>query len=55
MATDPVCGMQFQQEMAVGKSEHKGQTYYFCCLPCKERFDQNPEEYARKAPETKRP
>jgi len=57
MATDPVCGMEVQPEKAAGQSEHKGQTYYFCCLPCKQRFDQDPQPYARKATEAqqKRP
>lgn len=47
--TDPVCGMQVEEQSATGKSEHKGETYYFCSAGCKERFDQEPERYARKA------
>jgi len=27
---DPVCDMEITAEEAAGKSEYKGQTYYFC-------------------------
>lgn len=47
--TDPVCGMQVDEQKAAGKSEHKKQTYYFCSTGCKTRFDQNPEQYAKKS------
>jgi YHS domain-containing protein len=46
MAKDPVCGMQVDEQQAVGKSEYQGQTYYFCSAGCKRQFDQNPERYA---------
>ena len=45
---DPVCGMQVNENDAAGKSEHNGQQYYFCSNECKQRFDRNPEQYARK-------
>ena len=44
--TDPVCGMQVDEQKAAGQSEYDGQTYYFCGQGCKDRFDQNPEQYA---------
>jgi Cu+-exporting ATPase len=47
--TDPVCGMQVEGQSAAGKSEHNGETYYFCSAGCKERFDQEPERYTKKA------
>jgi P-type Cu+ transporter len=47
--TDPVCGMQVDEQKAAGNSEHEGQTYYFCSTVCKTRFDQNPEQYTKKA------
>jgi Cu+-exporting ATPase len=28
-----------------GKSEYKGQTYYFCSGGCKKAFDKAPEKY----------
>ena len=48
MATyrDPLCGMQVEEGGAVGASEHEWQTYYFCSAGCKEKFDQNPKQYA---------
>ncbi len=44
--TDPVCGMQVDEQKAAGQSEHQGQTYYFCSPGCKRKFDENPEQYA---------
>lgn len=46
MATDPVCGMQVDEDDPVGTSEYGGNTYYFCSTDCKEEFDENPEDYA---------
>ena len=43
---DPVCGMVIKTATAAGRTDHKGQTYYFCCSACKERFNLNPEQYA---------
>jgi len=45
MAKDPVCGMNIDLQSAAGKSEYKGQLYYFCCPGCKASFDKNPEKY----------
>ena len=45
MAKDPVCGMEVNEETAAGKSEYKGQTYYFCAPGCKAAFDKDPEKY----------
>lgn len=47
--TDPVCGMQVEEQSAAATSEHQGQTYYFCSRGCKERFDRDPEQYTSKA------
>lgn len=44
-AKDPVCGMDVDPATAAGKSEYKGQTYYFCSLGCKKSFDKEPEKY----------
>ena len=49
MHTDPVCGMQVDEKNAVGKSDHNGQQFYFCSLGCKEKFDRNPDQYAKKS------
>jgi YHS domain-containing protein len=45
MATDPVCGMQVNREIAVAQaltSDLDGETYYFCGTGCKLDFDENP-------------
>lgn len=45
IARDPVCGMDVDPNVAAGKSEYKGQTYYFCSPGCKRSFDRDPEKY----------
>ena len=45
MVKDPVCGMTIDPKTAAGKSEYKGQTYYFCSNGCKRAFDKDPEKY----------
>lgn len=42
---DPVCGMDIDAATAAGKSEYKGQTYYFCSPGCKKSFEKDPEKY----------
>ena len=49
---DPVCGMDIDRATADGKSEYKGQTYYFCSLGCKKSFDKEPEKYLGKGEQT---
>ena len=44
---DPVCGMDIDPATAAGKSEYKGQTYYFCSAEDKGTFDKNPEKYVQ--------
>jgi P-type Cu+ transporter len=45
MGIDPVCGMEVNPMSAEAQSEHGGQTFYFCSVECKEKFDRNPEQY----------
>ncbi len=56
MVNDPVCGMAvdetkltgqsgYSRQAYLGKSEYKGQTYYFCSANCKRHFDHSPEYY----------
>ncbi len=47
---DLVCGMDVDPTTAAGKSEYKGQNYYFCSPGCKKSFDREPEKYAGKSP-----
>jgi Cu+-exporting ATPase len=42
---DVVCGMTIDPRRAAGTSVYQGQTYYFCALSCKERFDAEPARY----------
>ena len=46
---DPVCGMDIETATAAGRTEHNGQTYYFCGSKCKEKFDLNPKQYVGKS------
>ena len=46
---DLVCGMDIEPAKAAGRSEYKGQTYYFCGAKCKEKFDLKPEQYLDKS------
>ncbi len=38
-AIDPICKMTVDKETATGKTIHDGETYYFCSLSCKQKFD----------------
>ena len=42
---DPVCGMTVDPARAAGKSEHEGETYYFCNPGCQAKFEANPGAY----------
>jgi xanthine dehydrogenase accessory factor len=44
-ATDPICGMLVEIATARHRSEFEGRAVYFCCRPCKDRFDEAPERY----------
>ena len=46
---DLVCGMNVDTAAAAGRTEYRGQTYYFCGSRCKEKFDLKPEQYAGKS------
>jgi YHS domain-containing protein len=47
MATDPVCKMTVDEKKAAATHEHKGRTYYFCAIGCKEKFAKEPEKYLK--------
>jgi YHS domain-containing protein len=44
---DVVCGMMIEPASAAGTSFYKGQTYYFCSLSCKQKFDAGPTQYVK--------
>ena len=45
-AKDPICGMMVDVSAAKHKSEFNGNSFYFCCSGCKQKFDKQPEKYA---------
>jgi xanthine dehydrogenase accessory factor len=45
-AKDPICGMMVDVGAAKYKSEFCGNSFYFCCSGCKQKFDKQPETYA---------
>jgi Cu+-exporting ATPase len=46
---DLVCGMDVESATAAGRTDYKGQTYYFCGSKCKEKFDHAPEQFLTKS------
>ena len=50
MATDPVCGMQVDESRAAASAEHAGQTWYFCCTRCRDRFVADPPAFLPREP-----
>ena len=45
VARDPVCGMDVDPARAAFKTEHNGQTFYFCSRGCMLDFQDDPEKY----------
>ena len=45
-AKDPICGMMVDVSIAKHESEFHGNSFYFCCSGCKQKFDKQPEKYA---------
>lgn len=43
--SDPVCGMDVDENTAAGKTEYQGTTYYFCSNRCFKTFTVKPEAY----------
>ena len=48
MVRDPVCGMEIEEYEAVGKSDYKGTTYFFCAPSCEMAFQKEPGKYVRR-------
>ena len=44
-ATDPICGMSVDTTTARHTTEYAGETFYFCCARCKEKFIAEPGRY----------
>src|SRR5262245_64472948 len=47
-AIDPVCGMTVDPATARASGVHEGQTYYFCCPSCLQKFQADPQRYLAK-------
>lgn len=47
--TDPVCGMQIEEQDAAGQADYDGRTYYFCSTACQRKFEDDPEQYANQS------
>ncbi|MFQ5911772.1 MAG: YHS domain-containing protein [Nitrospinota bacterium] len=45
MATDPVCGMEVDEDTAQYRYEYEGRMYYFCAEGCMKAFAADPEKY----------
>ncbi|MGH9240616.1 MAG: heavy metal translocating P-type ATPase [Vicinamibacterales bacterium] len=50
---DPVCGMTISPDDAVGRVDHRGQTYYFCNESCLEQFRDDPDRFL--SPDARQP
>lgn len=47
MPKDPICGMEVK-ESTPHRAEHEGETYYFCCTGCRDKFLNRIQEEAGK-------
>ena len=50
LAKDPVCGMSVDPASAKRSAKFAGQTYYFCCAGCRDKFLAEPQRYLGGAP-----
>ncbi len=48
LSKDPVCGMQIDAQAPATKMTYEGQTYYFCTIYCKKKFEIDPPRYVPK-------
>jgi YHS domain-containing protein len=45
LVLDPVCGMRLDKAFASAKTQHRGETYYFCLEGCMKKFVAEPDRY----------
>ncbi|MBU6462227.1 MAG: heavy metal translocating P-type ATPase [Proteobacteria bacterium] len=50
-AIDPICGMSVDTATTRYKTEHGGQTFFFCSDRCRTKFAEEPEKYVSGKPE----
>lgn len=46
VVVDPVCGKRVELDRAAAQEEHEGWAYFFCSLPCHQRFVASPQSFA---------
>ena len=46
MSIDPICNMTVRVADSRYHSTYNGTTFHFCCLACKEQFEQDPERHS---------
>ena len=46
---DPICNMTVDVAESRYHSSNNGTTFHFCCLACKEKFEQAPHSYSHSA------
>ena len=46
---DPICNMTVKVAASRYRSDHNGNAFHFCSLGCKDKFEQEPERYARQS------
>lgn len=46
---DPVCGMEINPENAEERSAFEGEIFYFCSDQCRNRFDEDPGRFVKRA------
>jgi Cu+-exporting ATPase len=44
---DPVCGMMVDPKKTKFISQHDGSTFYFCSASCRQKFESDPQAYAK--------
>lgn len=49
-SVDPICNMTVNVAESRYHSDYNGTTFHFCCLSCKEQFEQAPDRYAAPVP-----
>lgn len=49
MATDPVCGMQVDEQNSAIQETYGGKTFHFCSEECRQTFQSQPEQYTKAA------
>lgn len=45
LVIDPVCRTEMDEQDALAVYHYGGDTFYFCCRECRERFVATPDDY----------